>query len=48
MDVQCYELFGGIALKNHAFVLFVQGCHLSETMALKNERIFIEMISLFN
>ena len=21
-DVQCYELFGGIALKNHAFSLF--------------------------
>ena len=22
MDVQCYELFGGIALKNHAFSFF--------------------------
>ena len=22
-DVQCYELFGGIALKNHAFSLFL-------------------------
>ena len=22
-DVQCYELFGGIALKNHAFSFFV-------------------------
>ena len=21
-DVQCYELFGGIALKNHAFSFF--------------------------
>ena len=21
-DVQCYELFGGIALKNHAFSIF--------------------------
>ena len=21
-DVQCYELFGGIALKNHAFLFF--------------------------
>ena len=23
-DVQCYELFGGIALKNHAFSFFRQ------------------------
>ena len=22
-DVQCYELFGGIALKNHAFSFFI-------------------------
>ena len=22
-DVQCYELFGGIALKNHAFLFFI-------------------------
>ena len=22
-DVQCYELFGGIALKNHAFLNFL-------------------------
>ena len=22
-DVQCYELFGGIALKDHAFSLFI-------------------------
>ena len=22
-DVQCYELFGGIALKNHAFSLLI-------------------------
>ena len=22
-DVQCYELFGGIALKNHAFSYFI-------------------------
>ena len=24
-DVQCYELFGGIALKNHAFSFFMSG-----------------------
>ena len=23
-DVQCYELFGGIALKNHVFSFFLQ------------------------
>ena len=23
MGVQCYELFGGIALKNHAFSFFI-------------------------
>ena len=22
-DVQCYELFGGIALKNHAFSIYI-------------------------
>ena len=25
-DVQCYELFGGIALKNHAFSLMMHTC----------------------
>ena len=27
-DVQCYELFGGIALKNHAFSFFHFSCAL--------------------
>ena len=26
-DVQCYELFGGIALKNHAFSLSKQALY---------------------
>ena len=30
-DVQCYELFGGIALKNHAFSFFFT-CVMTERM----------------
>ena len=37
-DVQCYELFGGIALKNHAFFFFIfiyiEIGHLSILMAI--------------
>ena len=38
MDVQCYELFGGIALKNHAFSFsfFISfSFHFSLTMRIK-------------
>ena len=36
-DVQCYELFGGIALKNHAFFIFPYICRFltsTETVTL--------------
>ena len=33
-DVQCYELFGGIALKNHAFSYILY--HISRKGQLKN------------
>ena len=28
--VQCYELFGGIALKNHTFSFFFSICHTQD------------------
>ena len=30
--VQCYELFGGIALKNHAFSFFFQECNVNNNV----------------
>ena len=35
-DVQCYELFGGIALKNHAFSF-----HFSFSNCVNNGRIWM-------
>ena len=37
-DVQCYELFGGIALKNHAFsfLLSLLLLHISHNLALSH------------
>ena len=32
-DVQCYELFGGIALKNHAFSFSFFHCHSSTALS---------------
>ena len=34
--VQCYELFGGIALKNHAFSFFIFKCYSSEKLIRLN------------
>ena len=34
-DVQCYELFGGIALKNHAFSFSLLACSV-DYFPLKN------------
>ena len=39
-DVQCYELFGGIALKNHAFsFFFFISCYWS-TLRMTSEKSF--------
>ena len=35
-DVQCYELFGGIALRNHAFS-FSLGVRRRQVLILPNE-----------
>ena len=36
-DVQCYELFGGIALKNHAFSFFQEMSQSNALPSLKGK-----------
>ena len=43
--VQCYELFGGIALKNYAFSFF-QSCHLPLFLMLPDLNIGISLFEI--
>ena len=36
-DVQCYELFGGIALKNHAFSSVKHNCHYNHIQSIHSD-----------
>ena len=45
--VQCYELFGGIALKNHAFFHLIFHFHLQKKKLPKQQDISAQLLLFF-
>ena len=45
-DVQCYELFGGIALKNHAFSFFSFSV-LSAKNSYSDEKVLLALFTFY-
>ena len=46
-DVQCYELFGGIALKNHAFSFFLTLDLKEVFLRIRDALLNVSVISLY-
>ena len=45
-DVQCYEIFGGIALKNHVFIIFI--AKILEKLVVSQVSSFLNSHNLYN